>query len=212
MDLNEISKYLCFILRHAPESVGVTMDSHGWVSIDELIEKVNAKGKCVLNEGLISLLQATDEKSRYEIKEGKIRCVQGHSIPWVEPDIMYQEPPELLYHGTNSSAATKIIDSGCISRMKRHHVHMSADPQVAWKSACRWSSGMPTVMVIKAHKMYEDGKSLGKTSNDVWCVDKVPTKYVYQVISDEKEIYKMISEYKKGAMKNESNKNVIGQT
>lgn len=203
MDLNEISKYLCFILRHSPESVGVNMDIHGWVSIDELIEKVNAKGKCTLDKGKLMTIVSSDEKRRYQIENKKIRCVQGHSIPWVEPDITYQEPPELLYHGTNSTAARKIIESGCISKMKRHHVHLTEDPQVAWKSACRWSSAMPTVMVIKAHRMYEDGKSLGKTVNDVWCVDKVPTRYIYQVISEEKEIYRMISEYKKkqGAVK-----------
>ena len=37
-----ISKYLCYILRHAPSAASLDMDEHGWVTIDQLIENVNA--------------------------------------------------------------------------------------------------------------------------------------------------------------------------
>ncbi len=42
-DLTKISKFLSLVLRHKPEEIGVTMDAHGWVSVDELIEKCNQK-------------------------------------------------------------------------------------------------------------------------------------------------------------------------
>ncbi len=30
--MNELSKYLCLLLRHQPEKAGLDMDEHGWVS------------------------------------------------------------------------------------------------------------------------------------------------------------------------------------
>ena len=44
----QISTYLCYLLRHAPEAVKLDMDSHGWVSVAQLIENVNALGKAHL--------------------------------------------------------------------------------------------------------------------------------------------------------------------
>lgn len=35
--LDKISKLLSYILRHQPESIGITLDSDGWVNIDMLI-------------------------------------------------------------------------------------------------------------------------------------------------------------------------------
>jgi len=39
MDLKNISKYLSFILRHQPESIGLKLSDEGWADINELIEK-----------------------------------------------------------------------------------------------------------------------------------------------------------------------------
>ena len=35
---SRISKFLTFILRHKPDSIGLTLDTQGWADIDELIE------------------------------------------------------------------------------------------------------------------------------------------------------------------------------
>ena len=37
MDFDKIGKYLCFILRHHPEKIGITLDEHGWADVDELL-------------------------------------------------------------------------------------------------------------------------------------------------------------------------------
>ncbi len=37
MDLKKVSKYLSFILRHQPDSIGLELSDGGWTSIDELI-------------------------------------------------------------------------------------------------------------------------------------------------------------------------------
>jgi len=37
-DSKAISKYLSYILRHKPDSIGLKLDKHGWADIDELIK------------------------------------------------------------------------------------------------------------------------------------------------------------------------------
>lgn len=45
--LTRISKYLSFILRHNPESIGLELDADRWASVDELVKKANSSGKSV---------------------------------------------------------------------------------------------------------------------------------------------------------------------
>ena len=40
----KLSKFLSFILRHKPDSIGLVLDPQGWIGIDELIEKSTAAG------------------------------------------------------------------------------------------------------------------------------------------------------------------------
>ena len=41
---NRISKFLSLILRHHPESVGITLDAHGWADVATLLRQMNAHG------------------------------------------------------------------------------------------------------------------------------------------------------------------------
>ena len=35
------SKYISLILRHKPETIGITLDEHGWADVSELIAGVS---------------------------------------------------------------------------------------------------------------------------------------------------------------------------
>ncbi|WP_080676431.1 RNA 2'-phosphotransferase [Ruminococcus flavefaciens] len=39
--MNELSKYLCLLLRHQPEKAELYIDEHGWASVEQLIIGVN---------------------------------------------------------------------------------------------------------------------------------------------------------------------------
>ena len=41
MSLKETSKYISLILRHKPETIGITLDEHGWANVDELIAGIS---------------------------------------------------------------------------------------------------------------------------------------------------------------------------
>ena len=185
MAKKNISVYLSFLLRHRPETIHLAMDKHGWVSVEELIEGVNEAGRYQLDLDKLEDIVAQDSKGRYRFNgdHSKIKACQGHSIPWVEPELEYLAPPEFLYHGTTTDAAEKIRKSGAISKMSRHAVHLQADPEKAWQSAVRWHR-TPVVLKIDAQKMGDAGFVFGKTENDVWCTESVPVEYIVAYITD----------------------------
>jgi putative RNA 2'-phosphotransferase len=45
--LTKISKYLSFILRHHPESIGLKLDPERWGSVDALVKNANSNGKSI---------------------------------------------------------------------------------------------------------------------------------------------------------------------
>ena len=41
MNIQETSKFISLILRHKPETIGITLDEHGWANVDELIAGIS---------------------------------------------------------------------------------------------------------------------------------------------------------------------------
>jgi len=186
--LEQLSIYISYLLRHHPEAVGLEMDEHGWVFVEQLIEKINDEQKYSIDIDTLDIIVTTDKKGRYRYddKKNKIKACQGHSIGWVKPELDYMNPPEFLYHGTTTDALKKIMESGEISRMSRHAVHMQENKNAAWKSAIRWKKN-PVVLKIAAKEYSKTGAVFGKTENDVWCTECVPLEYIvekiYEVLS-----------------------------
>lgn len=188
MSMTKLSVYISYLLRHQPEAIGLGMDIHGWVSVAELIEKINAAGRYRITESILAEVVRTDNKGRFRFCEDgtKIKACQGHSVPWVEPELTICQPPEYLYHGTTEESWQKIRESGAIHRMGRHAVHMQAEETKAWQSAKRWHK-TPVVLKIHAAAMYADGIVFGVSDNGVWCTKIVPTKYIVEVFQTGKE-------------------------
>ena len=59
--IDDLSKYLCYILRHNPSAIGITMDTRGWVSANELIELINQRGLYHIDKNTLKLIVNTDE-------------------------------------------------------------------------------------------------------------------------------------------------------
>lgn len=178
-NLTKLSIYLSYLLRHRPEQIGLDMDVRGWVPVEQLIEKVNNAKKYQIDLDILKKIVETDEKGRYRFNQDmtKIKACQGHSISWVTPGLEYMTPPKFLYHGTTTEALKKIMESGEISKMNRHAVHMQAEKEKAWKSAVRWKKN-PVILKIAALEYAKKGAVFGKTENDVWCVECVPIEYI----------------------------------
>lgn len=56
------SKFISLILRHKPETIGITLDEHGWANVSELISGVNKTHP--LDMEILEKIVAEDEKQR----------------------------------------------------------------------------------------------------------------------------------------------------
>lgn len=178
MDKNrekKISKSLSFWLRHNPEDIGITIGNDGWTDIDELIERAADKGVDFTFDELNEVVKNNDKK-RFLINEDEtlIRANQGHSI---EIEMKFNEavPPQILYHGTPVGVVGLIMKEG-LSKMNRHHVHLSPDEKTASIVGSR--RGEFEILEVEAMRMRADGYKIYMSENGVYLVDEVPAKYI----------------------------------
>lgn len=173
MDLKEIGKFLCLILRHKPEAIGISLDEYGWANVNDLIEGVNKTYKFDMK--MLEEIVKTDNKQRYSFNENKtkIRANQGHSID-VDVELEEVEPPKYLWHGTGQKYVESIEKEGLVPK-SRLYVHMSSDVNTAMEVGRR--HGKPTVYCIDAASMYADGYKFYKSKNGVWLTKFVPVEY-----------------------------------
>lgn len=172
--MQHLSKFLSLILRHKPESVGLTLDPNGWVNVDKLLVGMQESGKRItLND--LEFIVADDNKGRYSFNQDKtmIRANQGHSIS-VDLGLIEKTPPPTLYHGTPDRFEAIIRIEG-LKPMQRHHVHLSDDITTAKQVGSR--RGTPFIFHIDTRLMIADNIKFYQSENGVWLVDYVAPKY-----------------------------------
>lgn len=178
MKTTEISKFISLILRHKPETIGITLDEHGWADVKELIDGINKaqpEQKQITFE-LLEEIVKTDNKQRYSFNEDKtlIRANQGHSIA-VDVELAQVAPPDILWHGTGEKYAASIQKEGLIPK-SRLYVHLSADSETAKNVGSR--HGKPVVYMVQSGRMAADGFTFYRSVNGVWLTKAVPVKYL----------------------------------
>lgn len=171
----KISKFLSLVLRHAPEAVGLSLDENGWVKVEDLRKACTAHGKTFTVAELEEIV-ATNDKKRFSFDETKtkIRANQGHSLD-VEIEFEKKTPPEILYHGTAEKNVGVIFANG-LRKMKRHHVHLSADTETARKVGARY--GNPVIFEVDTTAMLAENYEFFISANGVWLTDEVPSKFL----------------------------------
>jgi putative RNA 2'-phosphotransferase len=173
--LVRISKYLSKHLRHEPQHLGLQLDPGGWVSVDALLAACAAHHFPITREQLVEVVRSNDkQRFAFDPSNTRIRANQGHSTP-VDLQLEPAPPPHVLYHGTPSSNVEIILRDG-LSKMARHHVHLSATVAAAELVGKR--RGRPVVLVVDADAMCRDGLVFYCSENGVWLTDHVPPKYL----------------------------------
>ncbi|TWU60743.1 RNA 2'-phosphotransferase [Rubripirellula tenax] len=74
--LTKISKYLTFILRHEPGSIGLKLDADRYLNVDELVGRANATGKTITRDQVAEVV-AGHEPPLFELTAdgSRIRAV-----------------------------------------------------------------------------------------------------------------------------------------
>jgi len=149
---DRLSRFLALVLRHKPDSIGVTLDPSGFVEIDILATAIAAQpGWSGVTESAVRMAAQQDAK-RYEIDGTRVRARYGHSIP-IETPGKPVVPPEWLYHGTSPEALETIQNEG-LKPQGRQFVHLSATRQDALTIGKRHSPDaiVVTVLARQAHE------------------------------------------------------------
>ena len=182
MNLTSTSKFVSLILRHKPETIGIQLDEHGWVNVEELIAGISKTRE--FNRELLEEIVRTDNKQRFTFNEDKtkIRARQGHSIP---VDVELKEATDInkykpyLYHGTSDKFIEAIQKEGLISK-SRLYVHLSPDIETAFNVGKR-HGGKTFIITINALQMKLDGKKIYLSNNGVYNVESVEPKYFIKI-------------------------------
>ena len=164
-----LSKRLAYVLRHHPESIGLTLGPGGWVRVDDLLAGLSQAGVPVTREQLTQLAEH-HEKQRFILQGERIRAAQGHSLE-VDLELDPASPPAVLFHGTAHHLVSTIRKEG-LHRGTRQHVHLSADAETARAVGAR--HGRPVVLVVLAQSLYAEGYRFFRADNGVWLTRSVP--------------------------------------
>ncbi|GAB4274460.1 MAG: RNA 2'-phosphotransferase [Candidatus Promineifilaceae bacterium] len=175
--LQKISKAMAHALRHAPEQYGIALDDQGWTDVNGLLAGLSRRrpylGKVTRAD--LDMVLAQPGKRRYEMTNGRIRALYGHSVPTkIEKETAV--PPELLYHGTTEQAAKLIAVQG-LKSMQRQYVHLSIDVETAVMVGRRRTKE-PVVWVVAAREAHDAGVHFYPSQDEVWLAEPIPPQFI----------------------------------
>jgi putative RNA 2'-phosphotransferase len=171
-----LSKLLALLLRHRAGEYGLALDPEGFVPLDDLLAAINGKrGWSWVRAEHVDEVIAHQAKRRYEIVEGDIRAIYGHSVAAV---ITYPQiaPPEVLLHGTARRFVEAIRRVGLLP-MRRQYVHLTDDPALALLTGKR-RDPHPEIMRIAAARAHIAGVAFFQADNGVFLARAVPPEYI----------------------------------
>lgn len=159
----KISKAMSKWLRHHLDKFSTT-DREGFVNIDELISKLRSDSRTDFTVDRKSIECASRHcfKQRTQIKDDKIRCVQGHSSGDIDDDLAMElitVPIPNCVHATDAKLIVSILSRG-LNKMSRHHIHFSDNPNLLRK-------GNKVHIEVKMKEAMDDGIQFYKAANGV---------------------------------------------
>jgi len=173
--LERLGRFLALVLRHKPDSVGVTLDASRFVDVAALSAALAAQpGWTWVTDDVIRAAAQHDAK-RYELDADRIRARYGHSIPIASPGKTVL-PPEWLYHGTVPQALDTIQQEG-LQPQGRQFVHLSVTRQEALAVGKRHGD-LAAVVTVLARQAQEAGLEFYLASPSIYLVRAVPLEYL----------------------------------
>ncbi|MEZ5065421.1 MAG: RNA 2'-phosphotransferase [bacterium] len=167
-----LSKFLSLVLRHRPDEYGLHMDEVGFVDFESLIDVIVAEDIAAetAEDDVREIVEGSDRR-RFEIRDGKIRALYGHSSR-VRLDYPDQDPPERLYHGTSVASAYRVSESG-LQPDGRAYVHLSSTAEEA-DSIGRRNDDDPVIVEIDTAAARAAGTTFYQATDLIWLCSAIP--------------------------------------
>jgi len=168
-----LTRKLAYMLRHQPDEFDVEVDKFGFADLEDVLDALSEEFDEDIEKEEVSEAIAAGDRPRYEIVDGKIRALYGHSIK-VDPGEP-TEPPEELYLGMGSRDADRASRSG-LSAGRRRFLHLATSEDDA-KEMGRRAAPEYTVVTVFAHDAWEDGVSF-YDRKALFLSDAIPTEHL----------------------------------
>lgn len=135
-----ISKAMARVLRHSAVEAGLEPDSGGFVRIDALAKAIEQPISAVIE------IANHPAEPRFQLEEGRIRALYGHSFVVAEPNDLKTDPPEEVFHGSSWSTLSRILAEG-LRPQARQNVHLTTSAAEALEVARR--HGRPVLLAVR---------------------------------------------------------------
>lgn len=172
---DRLGRFLALVLRHKPESIGISLDPAGFVEVEALARAIATQpGWSSVTADSIRAATQKDAK-RYEISGDRVRARYGHSVPISAPGKAIV-PPEWLYHGTAPGALEALRQQG-LQPQGRQFVHLSVTRQDALSIGQRHSPDA-VVVTVQARGAHDTGILFYLATPTVYLVREVPPMFL----------------------------------
>ncbi len=162
---------MSYLLRHNPENLNI--DRHGFVDVDQLLVKL--RKRFPISKDLVFEVVEESDRRRFEIVGNKIRALYGHTIP-IQLEFEEDRTIRVLYHGTTSEAAAKILTEG-LKPMKRRWVHLSPTIGIAIEVGMRRTKN-PVILKIDVEAARKCGLIFYKATDKVYVCGAILPRYI----------------------------------
>ncbi len=182
-ELDRLSRTMAGVLRHFPDRFDLKMDSHGFVDLREFVNALQRKQRryhWVRPHHIIAIIE-TDNKGRYEYRDGKIRATYAHSFD-VELDLPAGGTPDKLYYPTTQEEVDIVLETG-LKPSDRKMVHLSKGIGDA-VNAGRVRTESPIIIEVDARGATSDGIIIQKAGRTVYLTSDMPPKYLKKIDVD----------------------------
>ncbi|MDB4930461.1 MAG: hypothetical protein JWM10_2945 [Myxococcaceae bacterium] len=177
-NVTRASHSLSALLRHGAGAAGLAMDAAGWAPIDDVLRAAR------LSRELLDAAVADNGKARFELRDGRIRACQGHSLAGMPVTLdaleaSWEEDPraETIWHGTGPEAAESIAREGLLPG-QRTHVHL-AD---ATDSKVGKRAGVAVLLGVDPTALRAAGLRVYRSPNGVLLARRVPAACIVDVV------------------------------
>ncbi|GJM44154.1 MAG: putative RNA 2'-phosphotransferase [Gemmatimonadota bacterium] len=167
-----LSKFLSLVLRHRPDEYDLQMDEEGFVDFDTLIDVLVAEDIAAesAEDDVRELVEGSDRR-RFEIADGKIRALYGHSSR-IRLNYPADDPPPVLYHGTTEETARRVAKEG-LKPAGRALVHLSGTEEEALSVGGRHTDD-PVLIKVDTVKALDHEIGFHQATDLIWLCSSLP--------------------------------------
>lgn len=176
-ELDHLGRILTGILRHFPDRFHLTMDSHGWVSMPQIVRAISLqyRGYHWLRVHHLVAIAETDSKGRYEVRDDWIRATYGHTVE-VDLDLPTQNIPDALFYPVTEEESALVLEIG-LKPSDRKKVHLSKTAEDA-RAAGAVRTPSPVILEVDTRAARQAGVVIMEAGRTVYLADQVPAEFL----------------------------------